>query len=291
MTAAGLALIAGGLATLISFRAVLFRAGVRRAGRRDRRSVGADSLVASTGPADDPREYSRSDVLAELGLAEIEPDLELGPRDEKYDDRPAGEFEEDFLPDPVLLDEREPVVVERDLGRTPLIDDRELERMPISMPLPRQAPDRSDRGYGDRVEGWVRPEYPDLSDHSPAGEYWTPVPDELFPHREPSASGYGWPTRVERLPAVPSYEPPTGYDLAPVEHEPTEVVTSSWQPGDRAARVRLPRSWASRNENRRFEDQDRPVERRRPRPRPRPYIRADDETQVYVSRHAADPPL
>ncbi|MET0423593.1 MAG: hypothetical protein ABW046_06955, partial [Actinoplanes sp.] len=139
----------------------------------------------------------------------------------------------------------------------------------------------------------------DLPEHSPAGEYWTPVPDDLVPDREPSASGYGWPTEVERLPSAPSYEPPTGYDLAPVEHEPTEVVMSAWPPGDRAAwppgdraaRVRLPRSWASRNENRRFEDQDRPVERRRPRPRPRPYLRADDETQVYVSRHAADPPF
>src|SRR5687768_2977464 len=36
MTAAGIALIAGGIATLICFRAVLFRTGKRRAGRAER---------------------------------------------------------------------------------------------------------------------------------------------------------------------------------------------------------------------------------------------------------------
>jgi hypothetical protein len=103
---------------------------------------------------------------------------------------------------------------------------------PMVAPVRRRRVDRSDRGYGDRVDGWIRPEYHEEPIEPPSGEYWTPVPmeldlDDVDP--EPSAKGYGWPVRVERLPAVPPYEPATGFDLTPVATEPTEVVPS-WPP-------------------------------------------------------------
>ncbi|XVV12029.1 hypothetical protein ACQP2X_45645 [Actinoplanes sp. CA-131856] len=160
---------------------------------------------------------------------------------------------------------------------------------------------------GHRVEGWVRPEYRQTRDELPSGEYWTPIPVELDADHEPSAKGYGWPVAVERLPPVPDYEPATGFDLTPV-HEPTEVVPT-WPPGDdgeRPGRIRLPRSWQSRNDKRRAarehpparewrpENEAPPAERRpRPRPRPRPAEAPpppSHPSRVYVSRHAADPP-
>ncbi len=64
---------------------------------------------------------------------------------------------------------------------------------------------RTSRRYGDRVEGWVRPEY---RDEPAIGSSWSPAPD----------SGYGWPVPVERLPEVPPADVP-GYDS-----EPTAVV-------------------------------------------------------------------
>ncbi|GAA0542264.1 hypothetical protein GCM10010172_24620 [Paractinoplanes ferrugineus] len=155
-------------------------------------------------------------------------------------------------------------------------------------------PPRPDR-YGDRVEGWVRPEYQEPANEPRAGEYWTPIPVDLNPDPEPSAQGYGWPLLVERLPAVPDYEPATGFDLNPVPAEPTEFV-SVW-PMNEDRRSRPPSTWPMRNQK--FED---PAERHRPRPRPRPTISsidsapgpdteppADPSTR-YVSRHAADPP-
>jgi hypothetical protein len=104
-----------------------------------------------------------------------------------------------------------------------------------SRPISVRRLDRSDRTYGDRVDGWVRPEYHDDRAEPPAGEYWTPLPmDDLGleppdDDPEPSARGYGWPLPVERLPAVPDYEPATGFDLTPVATEPTELVPA-WPP-------------------------------------------------------------
>jgi hypothetical protein len=108
--------------------------------------------------------------------------------------------------------------------------------------------DRSDRRYGDRVEGWVRPEYRNQAEEPRPGEYWTPIPVGLDDDPEPSAKGYGWPAPVERLPAVPSYQTATRFDLLPLS-EPTEVVPA-WRDGreDGKGRISLPRSWASRNE-------------------------------------------
>jgi hypothetical protein len=182
----------------------------------------------------------------------------------------------------------------------------EEESRPISV----RRLDRSDRAYGDRVDGWIRPEYHDDPADLPSGEYWTPLPMEELDlpegDPEPSARGYGWPTQVERLPAVPDYEPATGFDLTPVVSEPTELVPA-WPPMPDERRIRLPRSWASRDtkpaDNRFLENDSRRLEtddadqrfraptgepgRRRPRPRPRPAAGSDN---VYVSRHAADPP-
>jgi hypothetical protein len=243
-----------------------------------------------------------------------------------------------------------------------------------SRPISVRRIDRSDRTYGDRVDGWVRPEYHDDRAEPPAGEYWTPLPmDDLDleppgDDPEPSARGYGWPIPVERLPAVPDYEPATGFDLTPVATEPTELVpawppmpdrgteTSRTRGGDGSTRAAdrrnavgkqtaappagdnpaaelpappaelpgepdvpgeqpapphgaLPHAWAGRDlkpaGNRFLENEPhRPTpadadqrfraptgepERRRPRPRPRPAATTADN--VYVSRHAADPPL
>jgi hypothetical protein len=176
---------------------------------------------------------------------------------------------------------RPAAVVDGDLGAGADSAVREIE--PVR-------PRRADR-YGDRVAGWVRPEHHEPTGEPRPGEYWTPIPVDLAPDPEPSAKGYGWPLPVERLPSVPDYEPATGFDLSPVRSEPTEVVPVWPINGERGDRIRLPRSWSSRNEAA-------PVERRRPRPRPRPAISSNpedsgppiDRSTMYVSRHAADPP-
>ncbi|GIF10866.1 hypothetical protein FHX34_101762 [Actinoplanes teichomyceticus] len=185
------------------------------------------------------------------------------------------------------------------------------------VPEPRVAPvDRSDRGYGDRIDGWVRPRYRDLDDRPPSGDYWTPVPDDLYADPEPSARGYGWPVPVERLPAVPDYEPATGFDLSPMQAaEPTTLVPT-WRPRDPDHRVRLPRSWAERDDHgptgpfpadnppaprtgeeaaddplrrgHRAAEAEPPGRGARSRPRPRPATAAEPESS-YVSRHSAGP--
>ncbi|MFI5496483.1 hypothetical protein [Actinoplanes sp. NPDC051859] len=68
--------------------------------------------------------------------------------------------------------------------------------------------------HGDRVDGWVRPQY---RDEPVSGDYWKPVPD----------TAYGWPVPVERIPPVP---PTAAADLIPdVESEPTALV-QQWPP-------------------------------------------------------------
>ncbi|GIF06390.1 hypothetical protein [Actinoplanes siamensis] len=178
----------------------------------------------------------------------------------------------------------------------------------------RPAPiDRSDRRYGDRIDDWVRPRYRDLDDQPPSGDYWTPVPDDLYADPEPSARGYGWPVPVERLPAVPDYEPATGFDLTPVQAAEPTTLMPAWTPPEDEQRIRLPRSWAMRDargrslertangsagreepswndpsrRGRRAADAEARRERGRPRPRPRPAAVEADSS--YVSRHAAHP--
>ncbi|MBM2622582.1 hypothetical protein JIG36_44475 [Actinoplanes sp. LDG1-06] len=401
MTAAGIALIAGGLATLICFRTVLFGGGGRRARdqapsgiqpksrrargtRRRNRSVPEPALVPVAALAG-PEEDDPLDGLASIGLAEER--RELYPEDREYpedrdyvedheyaDDRGevcaeergepyakestepyVGDRAEPYVGDraePYVGDRAEPYVGDRDQAYVEdpdeayamdraesyvtdraesYAEDQELfpyedELPPLDEPAltdvaePAYNPER----YGDRVEGWVRPEYRHVPEQPPSGEYWTPIPVELELDPEPSAKGYGWPMAVERLPAVPDYEPATGFDLAPIEHEPTEIVTP--QPRGRKRRERpsavdrnrinLPRSWSARddkadepaarewrvgNDGRRRGDAtelfaavtDEPPRstRRRPRPRPRPAAEPSDRsTTMYVSRHAAEPP-
>lgn len=97
--------------------------------------------------------------------------------------------------------------------------------------------ERADRRYGDRVEGWVRPEYPD---EPVAGEYWTPAPVHSY------EAEYGWPTPVERLPEVPPYPPSSGFDVpVEIETEPTRPVPQ-WPPARPDDRIELPRSWSHR---------------------------------------------
>ena len=287
MTAAGLALIAGGLATLISFRSVLFGgegrerrsrpraieaprqraalpAGVvdnppeeARGGRRGRRRA----LVTDSGGRGMPVRPRRSDEderggLASIGLADDEDELagDIYACAEADEEKALDEADEDQTEDDEYAEDEE---------------DEEID----------PEPQRADR-YADRVEGWVRPEHRDPTSEPRPGEYWTPIPVDLAGDHEPSAKGYGWPLPVERLPAVPDYEPATGFDLIPIS-EPTEVVPTWPVNDDRPGRIRLPRSWSTRNEK------TPPTGRRRPRPHPHP---PTDHSTVYVSRHAADPP-
>jgi hypothetical protein len=355
MTAAGIAFIAGGLATLVSLRSVLFGGGKRR---RDRPAEAAEqrpavATSARRDKADRPDKPRRQDSAKPRGQDSAKPrgrvdkprgreggrpnpgvgrDDEpgslaaIGLADEAGHD-PADEpgYEPDYEADhdadyePVEASERahgEPPPIEVE---TPVVVTADDE---ASRPISVRRMDRSDRRYGDRVAGWVRPEYHDDPPPSPSGEYWTPVPmpdlgfDLAADDPEPSAKGYGWPIQVERLPAVPDYEPATGFDLTPVPAEPTEAVPI-WSPNRRG---RSPREWTGRNEkpdgwtgrnekpgdNRFLENEPGPgrrknhdeadqrfrapivePQRRRPRPRPRP---APDPNDVYVSRHAADPP-
>ncbi|GIE83695.1 hypothetical protein Are01nite_01750 [Actinoplanes regularis] len=174
--------------------------------------------------------------------------------------------------------------------------------------------DRSTRPHGDRIDGWVRPHYRDLDDRPAAGDYWTPVPDELYADPEPSARGYGWPILVERLPAVPDYGPVTGFDLTPVQAAEPTTLMPAWQPRvpDHDHQIRLPRTWAARDEQGRGHahlgevgaepswnrstgrshhaaDLEPPHDRGpRPRPRPRPAPAAEPDSS-YISRHSAGP--
>ncbi|WP_433370572.1 hypothetical protein ACQPZX_45755 [Actinoplanes sp. CA-142083] len=292
MTAAGLALIAGGLATLISFRSMLFGGGERRARRRSDRALEAPRRrpALPAAPIPEPAEpedlvgagsrrarRGRRRALATASREQEIPSLSLGSEE---DDRGG-------LASIGFADEEDPIDAYADSCVDAEEDEPAVEEEELA-----PAPRRSDR-YGDRVEGWVRPEYHDQPDEPRPGEYWTPIPVDLAGDAEPSAKGYGWPRPVERLPAVPDYEPATGFDLIPVVSEPTEVVPAWPMNDDRPGRIRLPRSWATRNDKpARNEKPDKPpaTERRRPRPRPRPEPPADRNTTVYVSRHAADPP-
>jgi hypothetical protein len=335
MTAAGIAFIAGGIATLICLRSVLFGRAKPPESRPKRLESRPKRLENRTPPA------ARRASWAELDQPEIRrPDTPRPDTPRPYTPRPDTPRQSrrhashhDDLPGGLasigLADEDEIEVPEEPAGiiassRTAPVEPEsvtpgEEESRPISV----RRVDRSDPAYGSRVDGWIRPEYHDDPAESPSGEYWTPVPMENLdlPEEdpEPSARGYGWPTQVERLPAVPDYEPATGFDLTPVAGEPTELVPT-WPPlpGERRRpkknhgepderRVRLPHSWAGRDtkpaDNRFLENEPRRArpeeadqrfraptgepERRRPRPRPRPATSPDN---VYVSRHAADPP-
>ncbi|MEV6345786.1 hypothetical protein [Actinoplanes sp. NPDC051851] len=347
MTAAGLAFIAGGLATLITFRAFLF-GGDRRDDRaadpehgerppeerRRTRRPRTGSDLASIGLADDHRQHD------EFALPAADENWLTGPAEEPAHPEPAhpepARHEEPAHPEPAR--HAEPVHYEEawyheDHAATayapapgPAREDPYQERSreiawsqpPAAGPVAlvygeapaepyreapagpyREAPAepyetapaelyetapaepaRPAERQADRVDGWVRPDYRALDDLPLTGEYWMPVPEHLYhdPDPEPSARGYGWPVPVERLPQVPDYEPATGFDLSPGQAaEPTAYVRD-WRPApeDTDYRIRLPRSWADRDE-----DGGRAP---RPRPRPRPVLPPDPDD--YVSRHS-----
>ncbi|MEU4618814.1 hypothetical protein AB0G04_02385 [Actinoplanes sp. NPDC023801] len=294
MTAAGLAFIAGGLATLISFRAVIFGAGARRANRagsspRRRRSEAVArsapgpraTMDAAAAEGDEPRARRRSlaaafngrpaeseasaSGLASIGLADEDED-EM--RRYGYDDYDPGEEDErDPEPGPVYDGEErlgyEDGYLEdgswppRRRRRDPEPDGPAWARRDIESP----------GGYAGRFTGpdserplpdWDWPRYTDVDD-SPAGDYWTPVPDRYAP------------PELDPLPPVPDYQPATGFDLPAVPVEPLGPVPE-WPPRER--RVRLPRSWTDRDAQEGLEN--------RPSPRPRP-------AQPYAGKHSAGP--
>ncbi|MEU8610449.1 hypothetical protein AB0C29_20920, partial [Actinoplanes sp. NPDC048791] len=170
----------------------------------------------------DPAEQSHALDLPGLGL------LGLQPADSNYDAELSGPF------DSVA-----------GTGTFPgLFADVALEDADETgfVPVPEETAgtdwaERADRRYGDRVEGWVRPEYPD---EPVAGEYWTPAPVASY------EAEYGWPTPVERLPEVPPYPPSSGFDVpVEIETEPTRPVLQ-WPPARPDDRIELPRSWSHR---------------------------------------------
>lgn len=127
------------------------------------------------------------------------------------DDPRTGDFRTD---DGWELSNAFPAVHDTDgSGGFPAVDARgnrrfEQGRADITPPPVRRT--RPERRYGDRVDGWVRPEY---RDEPPTGQYWTP----------PTAA-YGWPEPVERLPQVPSAPDPA--DFA----EPTAAFSTAPPP-------------------------------------------------------------
>ncbi|MCU7726698.1 hypothetical protein ODJ79_23450 [Actinoplanes sp. KI2] len=275
MTGAGLALIAGGLATLLSFRSILF--GTQERGARRRPARGTEDLVrAERGQIGDGERDRRAGLGEAAGSAR--PGRPREPVAAPSVPTASDEDDQGGLASIGFSDDEDPAMpVEADGGDVAENDE------PAPPPLPSPASPPPDR-YGDRIEGWVRPRYQDPPDEPRPGEYWTPIPVDLAGDAEPSAKGYGWPRPVERLPAVPDYEPATGFDLIPIS-EPTGLLPT-WPPADdRTGLIDLPRSWSGRNEKRLAKP-----EPRRPRPRPRPDPeQPSDPSTVYVSRHAADP--
>jgi hypothetical protein len=103
---------------------------------------------------------------------------------------------------------------------------------------------RVDR-YGDRIDGWIRPQY--REQYEPGGEYWTPVPESSY-----ADAGYGWPVPVERLPPVPPYPPHSGFDHEGFDPEPVDepeptAVVPQWPPAKPPEPTDPLRTWTDRN--------------------------------------------
>ena len=310
MSAAGLALIAGGLAVLIGFRHVLLGRDLTDAvtdGRLGERSVRRRPARADFSAPGQIRARRRRQSLATVP-ATVAPAAPVATVATGAPEAPAAEDGDSGLIALGLVTPEDPPDepagdrADADEPATGTLAALGVE--PPEDPEPTPAPRRE----GDRVQDWVRPKY---DDEPPAGEYWTPIPETLH-------SGYGWPVPVERLPEVPPYPPQSGFDLGPFDEdadvvaEPTKVVPQ-WPPAKPSGRIELPRSWAARNSQSRSGEEgepDRPRRRspvrripapdaqnlpaatdaeqpRRPRPRPRPA--PADRSNVYRSRHAADP--
>lgn len=293
MTAAGLAFIAGGLATLISFRTVLFGGEARRANRAgsSARRRRPESTVRSTpgprpaveaGPVagEEPRFGRRRRLAAAFSGGPAEPDAlpsglaSIGLADEEdedahrrigFADHDPGEEEDLGELGPLFFDEEERLGYEDGYLDDDFWPSRRRRDPEPDGPAWARRDAESPSGYAGRYAGpddekplpdwdWPRWSDVDVDGRPPSGDYWTPVPDDLYPSQG-----------IDRLPPVPSYEPATGFDLPVVPAEP------EWPPHEQRA-ARLPRSWTDRDGQRGGES--------RPSPRPRP----------YVSRHSAGPP-
>ncbi|GIE79492.1 hypothetical protein Aph02nite_54420 [Actinoplanes philippinensis] len=269
MTAAGLAFIAGGLATLISFRTVIFGGGARRANR-----AGSSSRRRRPEPVarSVPGPPATVDAAADEGERRPERRRRLAAA---FSGRPAdGEPNHSSLASIGLADDDEPA--DEHAGDPPYDDDERLGYENTGYPESEGWPPRRRRREPEPDgPAWARRDienpggyagrYTDLdADRGQPGDYWTPLPDELFQ-----------PPEIAPLPPVPDYEPATGFDLpavAPIGPAP------EWPP--REPRVRLPLSWAERDVQPRHVEPGEPEERPSPRPRP---------SGPYISRHSAGP--
>ncbi|GIF43108.1 hypothetical protein Axi01nite_74190 [Actinoplanes xinjiangensis] len=275
MTAAGLAFIAGGLATLISFRTVIFGGGARRANR-----------AGSSPRRRRPESVARS-LPGPPATADVDTDEGGEPRAERrrrltaaFSGRPAdGEANASGLASIGLADEDE-LADDEHFGEPPYDDDERLgyeNGYPRDDPWP---PRRRRREPEPDGPAWARRDIEspggyagrytelDVEPHQP-GDYWTPLPDDLFADPEPALE-------IAALPPVPDYEPATGFDLPAMPPAvPPIGPMPEWPP--REPRVRLPLSWAERDLRSGHDGQEDTEDRPSPRPRP------------YVSKHSAGP--
>ena len=293
MTAAGIALIAGGLAILIGFRHVFWGGrGGRRRMRTPRAIEAARRPAIGAAPHDPPTRAAGRPVGAEVaptgvpGPRRRHVPVVAAPNDGQA---PGARTVEAHMIAAAVherdsdLDEIRPVRPPAGgLARIGLADDDgelsgdvfevapDLVEDMVDADRPDDDTEEQSEALTERhadqiepVEAPVRRErYGDRIDgwvrprYEPepeSGEYWTPIPESSY-----ADAGYGWPVPVERLPAVPMYPPRSGFGVEPLEEaEPTAVVPQ-WPPVKPSGRIELPRSWAVRNTR----DPD-PVERGR----------------------------
>ncbi|MFI7541064.1 hypothetical protein [Actinoplanes sp. NPDC049599] len=203
-------------------------------------------LPGDDGPADDPGEPADHGGDPEL---DIDQDLDRAADPARADERSyALDLPGLALPEAELSGPFDAVAGSDGTGTFPgsydgsLADADETGFVPVAEgPAGAGWAERSDLRYGDRVEGWVRPQYQDEPEPV-AGDYWTPAPAGSY------ETEYGWPTPVERLPEVPPYPPATGFDVpAEADAEPTRPVLQ-WPPARPDDRIELPRSWSRRDD-------------------------------------------
>jgi hypothetical protein len=236
MTAAGFALIAGGLAILVCFHTVLFSAGGRRARRAARLAEGSPLVLTPAPPAAVP--------VDEIDTGEIDP----------------------ARIDPARIDPARIDPARIDLGE---LDTGEIGTRGSSEPVDDgRRGGLASIGFADDEDEHGEPAEDIEPYRATAGEYWRPIP-------------------------ASAYEPA----LEPVEPEP--LPTRRRRPISRQRPTNPAPTWADLDVNSHYfppiDDPSsppvppRPAARRRPSPRPRPQA-PDDRDDIYVSRHAADPP-
>jgi hypothetical protein len=253
MTATGIALIAGGLATLICFRSVLWAGRQREDAETKRRPTGTVLPAQPGAPEISGAHFTAATPSEQVSLSEA-PSLSgvTGADRDRDHERPGlasiGLADEDYVEPEEDVSPAHPVTNDVDVSAAAVSDMDDLDAeasIPVAKP-------RSDEEFC-----------------LPTGDYWMPVPESAYADLD--APDYGWRARGNRDPHV--------------ESEPTAVVPT-WPPARPFDRIELPRT-CSEGSSRRAGGPDeerltlRAAERpRRPRPRPNP--------TVYVSRHAAE---